>query len=94
VGNVNLSQAFKSFGLVSLTALYSEEAMALPSSSSTGRECGAGLMRQRGRDVVGSGPERDVVGGVAGEPGGFFDDRTKAPRAVPRMLTRSERAAP
>jgi hypothetical protein len=92
---VNLSQAFKSFGLVSLKALYSEEAMALPSSSSTGREWGgAGLMRQRGRDVVGSGPERDVVGGVAGEPGGFFDDRTKAPRAVPRMLTRSERAAP
>jgi len=28
-----------------------------------------------------------------GRPTPFFDDRTKAPRAVPRMLTRSERAA-
>jgi hypothetical protein len=25
-------------------------------------------------------------------PTPFFDDRTKAPRAVPRVLTRSERA--
>ena len=28
-----------------------------------------------------------------GRPTPFFDDRTKAPRAVPRVLTRSERAA-
>jgi len=28
-----------------------------------------------------------------GRPSPFFDHRTKAPRAVPRMLTRSERAA-
>jgi Family of unknown function (DUF6151) len=28
-----------------------------------------------------------------GQPTPFFDDRTKAPRAVPRVLTRSERAA-
>jgi hypothetical protein len=28
-----------------------------------------------------------------GRPTPFFDDWTKAPRAVPRVLTRSERAA-
>jgi hypothetical protein len=32
------------------------------------------------------------VRGLA-RPTPFFDDRTKAPRAVPRLLTRSERAA-
>jgi hypothetical protein len=32
------------------------------------------------------------VGGL-GRPTPFFDDRTKVPRAVPRVLTRSERAA-
>jgi hypothetical protein len=31
------------------------------------------------------------VRGLA-RPTPFFDDRTKAPRAVPRVLTRSERA--
>jgi hypothetical protein len=32
------------------------------------------------------------VRGLA-RPTPFFDDRTKAPRAVPRVLTRSERGA-
>src|SRR5262249_26140385 len=36
---------------------------------------------------------RELVDHGAGRPSPFFDDRTKAPRSVPRVLTPSERAA-
>jgi hypothetical protein len=35
---------------------------------------------------------RDLLPGLA-QPTPFFDDRTKAPRSVPRVLTPGERAA-